>query len=266
MATKLRVLEKPELPPLLPLSPVPAHVAIIMDGNGRWARLRGLRRLDGHRAGTENIRRMIERFADYGVRYVTLFAFSTENWSRPKYEVEGLMRILRNVIRRETQHLHENGIRLRHIGRLEELSSRLQKEVLDAIELTMHNKRMTLSVAFNYGGRAEILDAVRHLLEAQVTPDELDEEIFRRSLYTADMPDPDLIISTAGEMRISNFMIWQAAYAEFYFAPTYWPDFDVEDIDDALLAYSQRKRRFGGLPPDEIDRGSPSPNGRQARH
>ena len=249
--------------PLLTLAQVPGHVAIIMDGNGRWAKGHGLPRLAGHRAGTENIRRVIQRFSDYGVKYLTLYAFSTENWSRPKREVRGLMSVLRHVIQRETKHFHKNGIRLLHIGRLEGLSPKLRQEVLDAIELTKDNDRMTLCVAFNYGGRAEILDAIRCLLAKGVSPDEVDEALFASHLYTAGVPDPDLIIRTAGEMRVSNFLLWQAAYAEFHSTATYWPDFDVTDIDQALLAYSQRKRRFGGLLPQEPNYRPPHDNGRR---
>jgi undecaprenyl diphosphate synthase len=235
----------------LSLSCVPAHVAIIMDGNGRWARQRGLSRLAGHRAGTENIRQVIERFADYGVKYLTFYAFSTENWNRPRPEVQGLMRILGRVIKRETKHFHENGIRLAHLGRLEGLSPKLQQQVLDAIDLTKDNDRMTVCIAFNYGGRAEILDAARRLMADGLSPDDIDESLFSSYLYTADIPDPDLIIRTAGEMRLSNFLLWQGAYAEFYSTNVYWPDFDSEHIDQALLAYSQRRRRFGGLLPEE---------------
>ena len=243
----------PQKTPLLSLSEVPTHVAIIMDGNGRWARQRGLPRMAGHRAGTENIRRVIERFADYGVQCLTLYAFSTENWARPKAEVSGLMRILGHVIKRETNNFHKEGIRLCHIGRLDGLSPKLQQQVLDAIELTKDNQRMTVCIAFNYGGRAEILDAVRRLMANGVDPEALDETSFARYLYTADIPDPDLIIRTAGEMRVSNFLLWQGAYAEFHSIPIYWPDFDCTHIDEALLAYSQRRRRFGGLlPEDEV--------------
>jgi undecaprenyl diphosphate synthase len=225
-------------------------------------------RLAGHRAGTENIRRIIQRFADYGVKCLTLYAFSTENWTRPRREVQGLMSILRHVIKREIQHLHENGIRLYHIGRLDDLSRRLQRQVLDAIALTKDNTRMTLCVAFNYGGRVEILDAVRCLIADGVAPDEVDEALFASYLSTADLPDPDLIIRTGGEMRVSNFLLWQGAYAEFYSTDVCWPDFDISDIDRALLAYSSRRRRFGGLLP-EVAEGlpaggqAPSGNGRR---
>ena len=241
-----------EAPPLS-LTCVPNHVAIIMDGNGRWARQRGLSRMAGHRAGTENIRQVIERFADCGVKYLTLYAFSTENWNRPRPEVQGLMRILSRVIKRETRHFHENGIRLLHLGRLDGLSSKLQQQVLDAIELTKDNDRMTVCIAFNYGGRAEILDAARRLMTNGLSPDGVDEGVFSSYLYTADIPDPDLIIRTAGEMRLSNFLLWQGAYAEFYCTDVYWPAFDSENIDHALLTYSQRKRRFGGLLPEDED-------------
>jgi len=207
----------------------------------------------GHRAGTENIRQVIERFADYGVKYLTLYAFSTENWNRPRPEVQGLMRILSRVIKRETKHFHENGIRLLHLGRLDDLSPNLQQQVLDAIELTKDNDRMTVCIAFNYGGRAEILDAARRLMTNGLPPNEVNEGVFSSYLYTAAIPDPDLIIRTAGEMRQSNFLLWQGAYSEFYSTDVYWPDFGSEDIDRALLAYGQRKRRFGGLLPEDED-------------
>jgi undecaprenyl diphosphate synthase len=249
MATAIRA--RPEPPPLVPLTNVPAHVAIIMDGNGRWAKQRGRPRLYGHRAGTENIRRVIERFADYGVRYLTLFAFSTENWDRPRYEVRGLMTLLSRFLKRETDHLHQNGIRLLHFGDLSPLSAKLQRQVRDAIELTSRNDRMTLAIAFNYGGRAEIVDAVKRIVAEGVPCDEIDEESFSSRLLTSDLPDPDLIIRTAGEMRLSNFLLWQGAYAEFCFLPVYWPDFDIQHIDEALLSFSGRTRRFGGLIPHE---------------
>ena len=244
---------KPEAAPPLDVAAVPVHVAIIMDGNGRWAKQRGRPRLFGHRAGTENVRRVIERFGDYGVKYLTLFAFSTENWDRPRYEVRGLMSLLSRFLKRETQHLHKNGIRLRHLGDLSPLSPRLQEEVREAIELTRDNRRMTLSIAFNYGGRAEIVEAVRRIVDEGVPADEIDEQAISSRLLTDGLPDPDLIIRTAGEMRLSNFLLWQGAYAEFCFTPVYWPDFDIKHIDEALLTFSRRTRRFGGLPPHEVD-------------
>jgi undecaprenyl diphosphate synthase len=241
------------------LARLPTHVAIIMDGNGRWASQRGLSRQAGHRAGTENIRRVIEAFAERGVKYLTLFAFSTENWGRPRREVDALLRLLGRVINREINALHENGIRLRHIGRLDPLSPRLQKKVQEAIELTKNNQRMTVSIAFNYGGRAEILDAVRRIVADGLAPERIDEAVFRSYLYTADLPDPDLIIRTAGELRISNFLLWQSAYAEYYATPTYWPDFDAVEIDRALEAYSHRQRRFGLVRAGARPSGGPPP-------
>ena len=225
--------------------PIPRHVAIIMDGNVRWAEGRHLSRLKGHRAGTENIRRVIEAFGKSGVKYLTIYAFSTENWQRPRSEVKELMQILASVIGRETKEMHKRGIRLRHLGRLERLPGRLQEEVLKSIELTKNNDKMTLSVAFDYGGRAEIMEAARRMLRENVSPDAVDEALFSSYLYTAGIPDPDLIIRTAGEMRLSNFLLWQSAYSEYYFTPVFWPDFDAEEVRKALLAYSQRARNFG---------------------
>jgi len=218
-----------------------------MDGNGRWARSRGLPRLAGHRAGTENTRRILEGCVEHGIKILTLYAFSTENWGRPNAEVRGIMRILEQTIDRELPELHQNGVQLRHIGRLEGISEELGRRVREAIELTKYNDRIILNVAFNYGGRTEILDAVRRIVESGVDPDRLDEDLFGQYLYTAGLPDPDLIIRTAGELRISNFLIWQSAYAEYYATPTYWPDFNKEELDRALLEYSRRERRFGLL-------------------
>jgi undecaprenyl diphosphate synthase len=218
-----------------------------MDGNGRWARARGLPRLAGHRAGTENIRRVLEATVEFGVKVLTIYAFSTENWGRPGDEVSGLMTILEQTIQREVPELHKTGVQLRHLGRLEGLAPRLQQAVREAIELTKNNDRLILNVAFNYGGRAEILDAVRRMLAEHVDSAAVTEELFAHYLYTNGLPDPDLIIRTAGEMRLSNYLIWQAAYAEYYSTPTYWPDFDQAELYQALLAFSQRARRFGKL-------------------
>jgi undecaprenyl diphosphate synthase len=224
---------------------VPRHVAIIMDGNGRWASARGLPRLAGHRAGTENTRRIIESCVEFGVRVLTLYAFSTENWQRPREEVDGLLEILAHVIDRETQALHEQGVQLRHLGSLEGLPPKLRQRVLAAVELTRGNERLVLNVAFNYGGRAEILQAVQRLLADRVPPESVTEDLFASYLHTAGIPDPDLIIRTAGEMRLSNFLLWQAAYAEYYSTPTHWPDFGKEEFYRALCVYGQRQRRFG---------------------
>ena len=231
----------------LELEKLPQHVAIIMDGNGRWAQKRGLSRQAGHRAGAENIRRVIETFARHEVAVLTLFAFSTENWSRPKGEVNHLIRLIGRYIDRELKALHKNGVRLRHLGRLDPLSPALRRQVEDAVELTKDNDRITVNLAFNYGGRQEILDAVRRIVEDGVPPERIDEELFSSYLYTAGLPDADLVIRTAGEMRLSNFLLWQCYYAEYYVPPVYWPDFGTEEIEQALLAYSQRQRRFGGV-------------------
>ena len=219
-----------------------------MDGNGRWAARRGQRPTDGHRAGTENIRSTIEAFGERGVRYLTLFAFSTENWKRPSPEVRGLMRILSATIDREVKPLHEAGIQLRYIGRLDALDQRLRRKIDDAIALTRDNDRMTVCVAFNYGSRAELVDAVRRMVADGVDPDEVSEHTIASYLYTRDLPDPDLIIRTGGEQRTSNFLLWQAAYAEYVFSDTYWPDFGERDIDQALATYARRQRNYGGRP------------------
>ncbi len=226
---------------------LPKHIAFIMDGNGRWAEQRGTSRIEGHRAGVENVRSVIKYLDQRHIKYATLYAFSTENWNRPEDEVGSLLRLLEEIIEKEAQELHKNGIRLRHLGRMEELLPGLQQAIARAIELTENNTGMTVSLAFNYGGRLEILDAVRRLMVEGIPPHRIDEKLFGRYLYTAGLPDVDLVIRTGGEIRISNFMVWQAAYSEFYFTPVLWPDFGEEELDKALLSYSQRQRRFGGL-------------------
>ena len=218
-----------------------------MDGNGRWAQKRGLDRLKGHEAGVENMRSVIECLGEYQIDYVTLYGFSTENWSRPEEEVQGLLRLLEERIDEEALELHKKGVRLRHLGRLNGLSDSLNLAVNRAVELTKNNSGLTLGFAFNYGGRSEILDAVRCLIANGIPPQSIDEELFNSYLYTNGLPDVDLIIRTGGELRISNFLIWQAAYSEYYFTKVLWPDFSKRDIDKALRAYSQRQRRFGGL-------------------
>jgi undecaprenyl diphosphate synthase len=227
---------------------VPTHIAIIMDGNGRWAISRGLPRLAGHRAGTENLRRVIEACVEFGVKYLTLYAFSTENWGRPLEEVRGLMRILEDVIDRELEELHKQGTRLLHIGRLDRLNPTLRQKVLDAIEYTKDNDRLILCVAFNYGGRDEIICAIQHMLEDGVEPDQVSVDLVSEYLFTAGVPDPDLIIRTSGELRGSNFLIWQGAYSEWYFTPTFWPDFGKEELAIALEEYKHRQRRYGRVP------------------
>ena len=229
------------------ITPIPKHVAIIMDGNGRWAEKRGLPRLAGHRAGTDNVREIVEGFDRYQVKYLTLYAFSTENWRRPGEEVDGLLRILALMIDRETQALHKNGVKLGYMGRLNGLPPELQTKVHKAVDLTNNNSGMTLNIAFNYGGRDEILEAIRRIIKECVRPEDITESLFSNYLYTAAIPEPDLIIRTGGEMRLSNFLIWQTAYSEFYSTPILWPDFGEYEVEQALVAYSQRERRFGGL-------------------
>jgi len=226
---------------------IPRHVAIIMDGNGRWAQERGLPRLSGHRAGTENIRRIIESCVEFGVQVLTLYAFSTENWRRPDAEVNGLLIILGDVIERETLQLHENGVQLRHIGSLEGLPSALRERVEYAVNLTRANTRLIVNVAFNYGGRAELVDAVRRIIADRVPPQQVSEELISSYLQTAGLPDPDLVIRTAGELRVSNFLLWQGAYSEFWSTSRYWPDFDRTELERALRDFGRRHRRFGSL-------------------
>ena len=228
---------------------LPRHIAFIMDGNGRWAKQRGLSRLDGHRAGVKNIHPIIKFLNSRGIKYVTLYAFSTENWSRPEDEVNGIFHLCENMIVEESQELHKNGVRLRHIGSLEGLSDKLQESINKALKLTANNTGMTIGLALNYGGRAEITDAVRRIISDGLKPGELDEKRFRDYLYTTDFPDVDLVIRTGGEFRTSNLLIWQTAYSEYYFTPVLWPDFNEEELEKALQAYSQRERRFGGLQP-----------------
>ena len=238
----LRRREKP-----LDLSPyvVPTHVAIIMDGNGRWAKRRGLPRQAGHRAGAENLRRIVRACVEFEIKILTIYAFSTENWGRPESEVRGLMRIFARVLDQELDELHRQGVCLHHLGDLSGVNPTLQEKVKRALELTKDNDRLILNVAFNYGGRAEILHAVREMLADGVKPDELSEDLFSSYLFTHGLPDPDLVIRTSGELRISNFLIWQAAYAEYYPTPALWPDFGREDLFEAIVAFNERERRYG---------------------
>jgi len=226
---------------------IPRHVAIIMDGNGRWAKARGLHRVAGHQAGTENLRRIIRAGAELGIQYLTFYAFSTENWSRPKAEVEGLMRILADVIDREIKELHQEGARLIHIGHLDGLSKTLQKKVRNAIDLTKDNRRITIVLAFNYGGRDEIIHAIKKMLGEGVKPEDVDVDLVSHYMFTKDIPDPDLVIRTSGEQRTSNFLTWQTVYSEWYFPEVYWPDFNEEELRKAVVEFNLRERRFGGL-------------------
>ncbi len=227
------------------ITAVPHHLGIIMDGNGRWAQAKGLPRLAGHRAGVDNIRRILEHCVQRGVKVLTIYAFSTENWQRPAEEVSGLMRLLGLTIQRQLNDLDRNGVRILHSGRMEGINKHLQKQIVNALEVTKLNDRIILNVAFNYGGRAEILDAVRHIIHDGIVPETLTEDLLSSYLYTGGLPDPDLIVRTGGEWRLSNFLIWQAAYAEYYTTPTYWPDFDEVELDKAFVDFSRRERRFG---------------------
>ena len=231
-----------------PLERVPRHIGIIMDGNGRWAKARGLPRSAGHRAGTENLRVVLRAAVEFGVQVLTIYAFSTENWGRSESEIKALLSILERVIDRELSELHEEGVQLRHIGHLERLPQKLQQKVLSAVELTQSNRQLILNVAFDYGGRAELVDALRRIIADGVPVEQVDESLIARYLYTVGLPDPDMIIRTSGEMRVSNFLIWQGAYAEFYVTPTLWPDFDKDELYKALEDYSRRDRRFGLVP------------------
>ncbi len=234
--------EKTDLP-----EKIPTHIAIIMDGNGRWALSRGLPRMAGHRAGTENLRRVIEACIEFGIRYLTIYAFSTENWGRPQEEVAGLLQILEDVIDRELQELNDQGVQLRHIGRLDRLNPLLRDKVIYAVDFTRHNTRLVLNVAFNYGGRDEIICAIQRMIADGVEAQAVDDQRISQYLFTAGVPDPDLIIRTSGELRGSNFLIWQGAYSEWYFTPTYWPDFDREALFKALQEFAHRERRYGKL-------------------
>ena len=229
------------------LGKIPQHVAFIMDGNGRWAQARGLPRNAGHRAGRENVRRVLDACQEFGVRHVTLYAFSTENWKRPTDEVRGLMNLFENATDSELEELHQKGVQIRHLGRMEGLSALLRNRIRHAIRQTRDNQNLVLSIALNYGGRAEIVDAVRRMIGEGLRPEDVTEASLGSYLYTAGLPDPDLVVRTAGELRLSNFLVWQAAYAEYYVTPTFWPDFDREELRKALLAFDQRHRRFGQL-------------------
>ncbi len=245
------------------LKHLPKHIAIIMDGNGRWAKQRGLPRLVGHRQGAAAAQRVVETILEYKIPFLTLYAFSTENWNRPRAEIDGLFRLLEERLDEGIRYAQEKQIKVLHLGKPDGLPPRLQDRVKRALELTQNYDRMTLSLAFNYGGRDEIVEAVRRLIADGISPQQIDEKVFRQYLYTAGIPDPDLIIRTGGEMRLSNFLTWQSAYTEIYFTPVLWPDFDKEELDKALITYSKRQRRFGGLAPEQDI--SDAKQGRQKR-
>ena len=227
--------------------PLPVHIAIVPDGNGRWAEKRGLPRLSGHREGVLNMMRMIQYISEYPIKYVTFYGFSTENWNRPETEVNGLFKLVEHFVDEKLNKINEKNIRIRHIGTLNGLPVSLQKAIQRAVTLTANNTGMTLGVAWNYGGRAEIVNAINQYTADPDKPQPLDEKSFGRYLYTGDMPDVDLLIRTANEMRLSNYLLWQTAYSEFYFTDVLWPDFGKKDIEKALIDYSRRNRRFGGL-------------------
>ncbi len=221
------------------------HIGIIPDGNRRWAKLRGVPALEGHRRGAEAMHHVVDYLISHQVKYLTLWGFSTDNWKRSEEEVATIFRLTKEWIEKETPWLDKHGIKLRHIGRLRELPDYLQLAINKAVELTQNNTSMTLTLAFNYSGRAEIVDAVNRLVRDDL-PFQIDGSLFSRYLYTAGIPDIDLVIRTAGEFRLSNFLLWQTAYSEFFFTETLWPDFDTKELERALQVYSQRQRRFGG--------------------
>jgi undecaprenyl diphosphate synthase len=229
------------------ITPLPNHIAIIMDGNGRWAQRRNLPRLAGHRAGMRNARSLVKTLSKYGIKYITLYTFSTENWSRPEEEVNGILDMLGKSIEKELPSLHKNGVRICHIGHLERLPGRVRDSINNAIEITRNNTSMVLSLAFDYGGRTEIIDAVKKIIADNIPLHDIDEKLFGNYLYTKNLPPVDLVIRTGGDVRISNFLLWQSAYSELYFTRVLWPDFKAREIEKALISYSKRQRRFGGL-------------------
>jgi undecaprenyl diphosphate synthase len=231
---------------------LPAHVAIIMDGNGRWAARRHLPRVEGHRAGIDSVRNVVETSARLGLEVLTLYAFSVDNWKRPRAEIGTLMMLLKHYIRSELGTLNRNNIRFRVIGRPEDLSPDVQDELDLGISRTAANTGMLFNIALNYGGRTEIVDAARRAIAAGISPDDLDERTFASLLYTAGQPDPDLLIRTSGEMRVSNFLLWQIAYSEIWVTETLWPDFRCRDFLTAVLAYQKRDRRYGGIKPSQV--------------
>jgi undecaprenyl diphosphate synthase len=235
---------------------LPAHVAIIMDGNGRWAAQRHLPRVEGHRAGIDSVRDVVETSARLGIDVLTIYAFSVENWKRPRAEVSTLMTLLKRYLRLELGILLENNIRFRVIGRREELAPDVQRELDIGVQRTTGNTGMLFNIALNYGGRTEIVDAARRALEAGVRPEELDEQRFAGFLYTAGQPDPDLLIRTSGEMRVSNFLLWQIAYSEIWVTETLWPDFRCRHLIEAIVAYQKRDRRYGGIKPSPMALGA----------
>ena len=233
------------------LRPPPRHVAIIMDGNGRWAKARGLPRALGHKEGVEALRRAVEASRDLGVSHLSVYAFSTENWNRPQQEIDALFDLLRLFVKRDLARLHKDGVRICIVGSREGLNADILELIDEAVDLTKNNTRLNLNIAFNYGGRGEIVAAVKDIAravqEGRLKPDEIDEAMISRQLWTAESPDPDLVIRTSGELRLSNFLLWSGAYAELMFMDLWWPDFNKESLEKAIDAYRRRDRRFGGL-------------------
>jgi undecaprenyl diphosphate synthase len=224
---------------------IPKHVGIIMDGNRRWARVKDLPAFEGHRHGIVAVRKVVQRCVELGIKYLTFFTFSTENWERPKKEVDFLLRLLKTQLRKEIEELHQKGVRFNVIGRIKEFSEALQNELYQAMEKTRKNKKTVLSLALNYGGRGEIVDVVKKIIAGGLRPEQVTEEVVSQNMYSPFIPDPDLVIRTSGEMRTSGFLLWEAAYAELYFTEKYWPDFGEKDLDRAVEEYGKRQRRFG---------------------
>ena len=242
--------EEDQLVQKIDFSKIPQHVAVIMDGNGRWAKKRNLPRVEGHRAGAESVRELVETCARLGIKYLTLYAFSKENWKRPRKEVITLWRLLEEYLKKQDKVLVENRFRLKVIGQRDDIPASVQKELNRVEELTKDNDRMTIVLALNYGGRTEIVDGIKKVLkEKDFNIESLDEEKFSGYLYTADIPDPDLLIRTSGEQRVSNFLLWQIAYSEMWITPEYWPDFRKKHLLQAVVDYQRRERRFGDIRP-----------------
>lgn len=247
LTSKLNDIQKEALVKGIDLQTLPSYLAIIMDGNGRWAKRLGLDRLAGHYQGYETLRDIVLIAGKLGVRYLTVYGFSTENWRRPSAEVEGLMHLYEYAAKEELERLQENNVRMRLTGRIWELPEPAQKALLHNVEMTKTNIGLTFTIALNYGGRAEVVDAVKHIVEQKIPVSDITEELIQQHLYQPDFPELDLMIRTSGEMRWSNFLMWQSAYAELYVTPTLWPDFGQEEFFEAILKYQKRQRRFGGI-------------------
>ncbi|KPU28183.1 UDP pyrophosphate synthase [Caloranaerobacter sp. TR13] len=249
--TSEEVLKKEKLKSLINRSKLPRHIAIIMDGNGRWAKKRFLPRTAGHREGVERVKEIVKACGNLGIKYLTLYTFSTENWARPKDEVDTLMKLLVEYLRKELDTLHKNNVRIKVLGNIDELPNLPKKEIIKAIEKTKNNEKLILNIALNYGSRDEIIQAVRNIIfdvkHNKISVEEINKENFKKYLYTSNQPDPDLLIRTSGEQRVSNFLLYQIAYSEFYFTNTLWPDFKEEHLYKAILEYQNRERRFGKI-------------------